>query len=280
MFHYQIKASDLEQSKNEIMAHLNSLAYPIESYLEQILFDSTISSLLCDGQCIGYTALSEETMAFFYVQTAHFKHAPALFELVVNQNNIKRVRFVTQDALMMALLIPWDYEVEREGWVFTDVKVMMPALTHSFRTAGRDDAWRIKDTVGDFFDEPGNGFETLEQRIDAETIFLMEDGTQLLGCGVVEVSRLYDACVSIGMFVSREHRHKGVARDILIRLKAWSYERGLTPVAGCWYYNTISRKSLESAGLAAVSMLCEATLKGKEVLPLRTGNPPGELVEE
>ena len=43
--------------------------------------------------------------------------------------------------------------------------------------------------------------------------------------------------------------------------------------------NTDYIASVESAGMIAASIGYEAILKGKEKLPLRTGNPPGELVE-
>ncbi|HYE82392.1 MAG TPA: hypothetical protein VEG39_09525 [Clostridia bacterium] len=52
----------------------------------------------------------------------------------------------------------------------------------------------------------------------------------------------------------------------------------MKPIAGCWYYNVISRRSLEAAGMIAVGKGFDAVLLGKEKLPLRTGNPPGELV--
>ena len=63
-----------------------------------------------------------------------------------------------------------------------------------------------------------------------------------------------------------------------MNLKEWAYKNNLRPVSGCWYYNTLSRKSLESVGMIATSIGYEAILKGKETLPqLRTGNPPGEF---
>lgn len=62
------------------------------------------------------------------------------------------------------------------------------------------------------------------------------------------------------------------------KLEEWAYSKGLRPVAGCWYYNVLSRRSLEAAGMIAASKGFNAVLLGKEELPLRTGNPPGELV--
>ena len=70
-----------------------------------------------------------------------------------------------------------------------------------------------------------------------------------------------------------------MAQTVLWHLKQVVYAEGKTPVAGCWYYNILSRKSLERAGLRAVARGYDAKLIEKEDPPLRTGNPPGELVE-
>lgn len=75
----------------------------------------------------------------------------------------------------------------------------------------------------------------------------------MMGCGIVERGRLFPECVSIGMITCREHRQKGVAQTILWNLKGWAYSNGLKPVAGCWYYNLLSRRSLEAAGMIAAS---------------------------
>jgi GNAT superfamily N-acetyltransferase len=82
------------------------------------------------------------------------------------------------------------------------------------------------------------------------------------------------------MFVNRDFRGQGYAPVILVKLKEWCYQHNLKPIAGCWYPNTLSRKSLEAAGMIAISIGYEAILMGKEKLPLRTGNPPGEQVKE
>jgi hypothetical protein len=148
---------------------------------------------------------------------------------------------------------------------------MVAASSAQFRIAGVADMPAILRETGDFFDR-------LEEWINAQTIFMLEDGNTLMGCGIVEQGRLFTDCVSIGMITCREHRHKGVAQIILWHLKEWAYSHNMRPIAGCWYYNVISRKSLEAAGMIAASKGFRAVLLGKEELPLRTGNPPGELV--
>jgi GNAT superfamily N-acetyltransferase len=281
---FQIIESDHHDAKGMIKAHIDSLAYPLDSWLEDRLLESVIYKLMDDGICIGYGGLLKETLHFFHVLQGYFRFAPVLLEKIVEEKEIKRVFIMTQDSLLSALMAEWDFDVERQACWFTASGREEPQAKKvgqgHFRTAQRGDGPRIRDVAGDFFDEPSGGFSSLEERIDQGTIFVFEDHEELLGCGIVEKGQFCGSCISIGMFVNREHRKKGVARTILLNLKEQAVLKGLRPVAGCWYYNTLSRKSLESAGMIATSIGYEAILKGKEALPLRTGNPPGELVDD
>ena len=148
-----------------------------------------------------------------------------------------------------------------------------------FRQSTVSDEMKIKQIAGDFFDEASGGFEDVLQRIKANTMFVLESKKGTLGYGVIEKGRLVKNSVSIGMFVNPLFRKMGAAKTILNNLKKWAYDNNLEPLAGCWFYNTLSRKSLEAAGMTIASIGYEAIIKGKEILPLRTGNPPGELVE-
>jgi GNAT superfamily N-acetyltransferase len=280
---FQLIDSNYDDAKAIITAHIDSLAYPLDSWLEDRLLESAISKVLHEGVCIGYFGQVKETLHFFHVLKGYFRYAPALLEKVIRAKEFKRVFIMTQDSLLSALIAEWDFDIERQACWFTvsgreeaQSKKTPPGI---FRTAANSDCQRIRKAAGDFFDEPSGGHFSLEERIDQGTIFVFEDHGDLLGCGIVEKGQLCADCISIGMFVSHEHRRKGVARTILLNLKEKAAQEGLRAVAGCWYYNTLSRRSLESAGMIATSIGYEAVLKGKETLPLRTGNPPGELVE-
>ncbi len=271
-----------EDVKGDIEDHLASLAYPMDSWLEDRLMESVSYKLMHEDMCIGYAGLIAETLHFFHVRKEHFKYAPIMFEKVIQEKGIKRVFVMTQDALLSALIAEWDYDKEKQACWFTDSRRPENWKTHIegavFRVAQKNDVQRIRSISGDFFDEASGGFRCLEERIEAGTIFVLTDSTHLLGVGIVEQSQWCPAVVSIGMYVDKVHRKQGCARTILLNLKRWAYSSKLIPVAGCWYYNTLSRKSLESAGMIVTSIGYEAILKGKEDLPLRTGNPPGELV--
>lgn len=279
---FQIVESNHEEAKGIIKAHIDSLAYPLDSWLEDRLLESLIFKLMHNDVCIGYGGQVKETLHFFHVLPGYFRYAPSLLERVVREKEAKRVFVMTQDSLLSALMAEWDFDIERQACWFTacprEEAQTKKAPQGTFRAAVSGDCQRIRNVVGDFFDEPSGGYSSLEERIGQGTIFVFEDYGAILGCGIVEKGQLCADCWSIGMFVHPDHRKKGVARTILLNLKEQAQLKGFRPVAGCWYYNTLSRKSLESAGMIATSMGYAAVLKGKETPPPRTGNPPGELV--
>ena len=277
----KIDPSDMAALDSIIRAHICTLATPYESWSEDCLYESRFFALHCNGAPVGYAAVFEKTLRFFYVKPEHFASAPALLEKVVCELVIERVQVMSQDPLLCALIAEWEYDKEKMACLFTDARVVTSnALPDAvFRTAEAGDIPAIRRASGDFFDGPSGGYASLEQRISEGLIFVLEEAGLLLGCGIAEKSRLMPQIVSIGMSVVREQRRRGAATRILTELKSWAASQGLTPVAGCWYYNTLSRRSLEASGMVATGIVSDAVLRGKEKPPLRTGNPPGELVE-
>ena len=89
---------------------------------------------------------------------------------------------------------------------------------------------------------------------------MLEKDAEILGIGVLEKNRIMDRCIGTGMLTKESQRGRGVGRSIILHLKAMVYELGMTPVPGCWYYNTNSRKTLESAGYITKSKLLRVIL--------------------
>jgi GNAT superfamily N-acetyltransferase len=279
---FEIKKSKLKEVDSLVKAHAKSLVFPMDSWLEDQLFSSAVYKLMYGMKCIGYAAQKKQTLQFFHIRKKYFRYAPALLEKFITENGIKRVFVITQDALLCALIAEWEYTKEKHACFFTDGgqptnSVMADVV---FRIAGINDISKIRRCTGEYYDERSGGFSSLEERIAAGMIFVLEDKKDLLGGGIIEKGIICRDYASIGMFVNRDFRGLGYAPVILLKLKECCYRNGFKPVAGCWYPNTLSRKSLEGAGMIATSIGFEAILKGKEKLPLRTGNPPGELVKE
>jgi len=278
----KVVKTNIKDIYDTILHHIKSLSYPIDSFVEESFQKCLLYRFEYENTIIGYCGIKSEEMQFFYVCETYFKFAPKIFERLIHEKGIKSVFVMTQDVLLSSIIAEWDYEKEKCACWFTDSKNVNKVNfieNTIFRVAELNDSQKIRTIANDFFDDISCGFNSLEERIEANTIFLLEKNEDILGCGLIEKSSMVLNNVSIGMYVSKEHRNKGVARTLLLKLIEWSYNNSLNPVAGCWYYNTVSRKSLESAGMIATSIGYVAVLKGKEVLPLRTGNPPGELLD-
>ena len=213
---------------------------------------------------------------FFHIILKYYRHAHQAFEEFVSYKKLKRVLVITHDPLLCSIIMEWDYTVERDACWFIDggrlEKPNTKVKDAVFRLALLSDSAQIIEKSGDFFDK-------LQERIKDDTIFVLEENGEHLGYGIIERGRYFPSCVSIGMICDKKHRKKGVGQTILWNLKELVYSEGKKPVAGCWYYNILSRKTLERAGMLAVAKGFTAVLKEKEKPPLRTGNRPGELVE-
>lgn len=282
-----ITSVQLEDINTLIKEHIDSLTFPMDSWLDDRLLEASKWGFFYQDVCIGYAGINQtewtkETLNFFHVKKEYLRIAPFLLEKVIEEKAIKQVLVLSQDAQLCALIAEWDFEKEKQACWFTDnlmgESIEIPPIQAIFRVAVEADNHRIKAVSGNFFEEESGGFTTLAERIAAGTIFLLMDSESILGCGIVEKGKFRTDVVSIGMYTPPKHRRKGVAKTILLNLKKWAYENAYVPVAGCWYYNTLSRQSLESAGMIATSIGYLAILNGKEKLPLRTGNPPGESV--
>jgi len=280
---YTYIKSTMEAVKPFIDEHMKALVYPMDSYLEDVMYSSQLVVIIAEGVSIGYFALQDKSMTFFYISKAYQFHGERVFEDIVSTYQVEDVTVISSDQLLNRLLVQWDFERSRMGCFFTDSKRTISRENRlenpTFKIAMLEDIDQIRVVCGDFFDEESSSFKTLEERIAAETIFILGNGDAIYGGGIIELGRICEGVASIGMFANPDYRQRGVARTILLKLKEHVYKLGLEPVSGCWYYNTLSKASLESAGMVPTSMGYRAVLKAKDNPPKRTGNPPGELVD-
>jgi RimJ/RimL family protein N-acetyltransferase len=110
----------------------------------------------------------------------------------------------------------------------------------------------IQRLSGDFFDK-------LEQRVAAGQIYITQHADEWVGFGIMEKGRLCRGVASCGMYMVETARRQGVGAAIIADLMGRCGELGLRPVAGCWYYNHNSKKTLEKAGLFTQTRLLKVS---------------------
>lgn len=269
---YLFRPATIEELEQLVADYCGTLSSPMDSYVEDLFLASKLFEIIRAGGSIGFAALHETGLVGFYVVRERTREAAPAFAAFLERHGVTQVYFQTSDPHLVALVSDWEWEKRKGAYFFEDVqrvKATPPGEGLRFVQAQAEDF--------PFIDERTEGFFSPDDIKNGE-IYMLLEGEELLGCGIAVRGRLFCECASIGMVTCRAHRGRGVARYILLRMKEWCYGRGLSPVAGCWYYNTLSRRSLESAGMGSRARGIRAVITGREDIPTRTGNPPGELV--
>lgn len=150
----------------------------------------------------------------------------------------------TCDGFFLAHAIDDFRSLARQAYFFADREepVRVPA-EFRLEPAQLSDVDLIRAKSGGFLDP-------IEARIGRNEVFLTLRNDALAGFGVREVSTLYDDVASVGMFTLEDHRGTGAGTATIALLIADSRRLGFRPVAGCWYYNHASKRTLERAGMA------------------------------
>jgi len=273
MLTYSFNTSSLVENKEFLEEYLQSLSVPMDSYLEDHLEKAVIYSILVDDSHVGFLGLVETTMWFLFVTKTQVQHAAGAFEAAVQEFKVVDVYFQTQDVLMVSLVMDWEFDKKKSAYFFEDAyQIAPPSLPYTdveFVAATKADLAHIQQETNNFFDESD---------LKLGTIYMLRSGDNLLGCGISVPGRYCKEYTSIGMVTCANYRRQGVGKYILWQLKELSYQQGLKPIAGCWYYNTLSRKSLQSVGFITRARGMRAMLREKEYIPERTGNYPGEPI--
>ena len=242
-----------------VTEYVSTLSSPFDSFLDDHIVDSTFYIIKDAKNEIGYFAIhNDRLLTQFYLKHKYLKIAQDIFTNVLTSFTIKRAFVPTCDELFLSLVIDQEFSIEKQAYFFQDNKQFDSTdklyQGADFRVALKEDIRAIESMSGDFFDNLG-------ERIDKEEIFVLTDGEVLLGAGIIEKGRFLKGYTSIGMITNERYRLKGVGRSIIIHLKDWCYKNNQIPVCGCWYYNTHSKSTLESAGMVTKTRLLNVKFK-------------------
>ena len=234
----------------ETRRHLASLPAAIESFLEKHILASTHYRMLIAGEPAGFASIHDGRLITQFALSAPWRrHGQALFAQVRRLEQVQAAFVPTCDEFFLAHALD-DFRVLRKQAYFfaTSPQPAQPPPGFALRAAEPADAALIRRESGDFLDR-------VEEQIAAGEIFVVWRGDETVGLGALERSVLYENVASIGMFTRERYRRQGVGTATIALLIARCRDHGLRPVAGCWYYNHASKRTLERAGLYAGTRL-------------------------
>lgn len=239
-----------------LQQHVGTFTAPIDSFLEDHILTSTHYAIQVQGESIGWTAVHQQALLTQFALLPAYKHLGQRIFLLARKLEEVRAAFVpTCDEFFLAHALDDYRQLEKQAYFFQhdpQRSLYTPPMALRHRQATLADAPTIQQHAGDFFDK-------LEERLAAGQLTITERangaGVDCVGFGIIEPGRLLPDVGSCGMFTVAEQRNQGIGPAIITHLIGRCAARGLRPIAGCWYYNHRSKKTLEKAGLFSQTRL-------------------------
>jgi GNAT superfamily N-acetyltransferase len=232
--------------------HLRALPSAIDSFLEDHILASNHYRIVVAGETAGFASIhGERLITQFAVSEPYRQHGTALFRELRQLEQVRSAFVPTCDEFFLAHALDDYRQLAKQAYFFvTPPGVGEPVATDRFskRPATMNDADFVRQESGDFFEHP-------ERHIAAGELFVTLRGEEPVGFGILVKSALYEDVSSIGMFTIERFRQSGVGTATIAMLIQECRRRSLRPVAGCWYYNHRSRRTLQRAGMYSPTRL-------------------------
>lgn len=229
-----------------LQQHLSAFASPVDSFLEDHILASNHYQIRWDEQVIGWAAVYKESLLTQFALLPDYRQwGQRVFAQVRKLETVQAAFVPTCDEFFLAHALDDYRQLEKQAYFFqqsTQSQLYQAPLPLRHRLATAEDIPIIQQLSGDFFDK-------LAERVAAGQIYLAQRADECVGFGIIEKGRLCRGVASCGMYVVETARRQGIGAAIIAHLIGRCGELGLRPVAGCWYYNHNSKKTLEKAGL-------------------------------
>jgi RimJ/RimL family protein N-acetyltransferase len=232
--------------------HLRALPSAIDSFLEDHILASNHYRIVVEGETAGFASIHEERLITQFALAAPYRQCgQELFGELRRMEQVRSAFVPTCDELFLAHALDDYRHLAKQAYFF--------ATPNGARDAGATDRYSVRPAVMDDADfvrqESGDFFDDLERNIAAGELFVTLRDEEPVGFGILVKSTLYEDVASIGMYTIERFRQTGVGTATIAMLIAECRRRSLRPVAGCWYYNHRSRRTLQRAGMYSATRL-------------------------
>ncbi len=248
--------------------YLDSLGSPIDNFLEDHILNSDIYRISMDAEETGSFAIYDKyLLTQFYLRNSARKHSQQCLSEILEKTAIKTAFVPTFDQFLLSHVFDYDAKITNQAYFFCeanpDEDLSRTPETLLFRHATVSDASLIRRIGADFVPDP-------EEDSEAGRLHLGFLKGELVSIGIVVRGKLRPATASIGMFTNQLFRRQGFGAQTIRYLRKVCHQDQIMPICGCWYYNHLSKRTLEAAGMVASSRLLKI-----EVSEARYGKNPG-----
>ncbi len=244
------ESTQLADIREAVTRHLNALPSAIDSFLEDHILESSHYKIFIAREEAGFAAIHQGSLLTqFALQPAYKRYGQMVFQHLKKLEEVQAAFVASCDEFFLAHALDEYRQLNKQAYFFSaNPAAVNEPSTFVLRQAVENDLDLIKEGSGDFF---GN----IEETIAKGRLFLIVSGETCMSFGMIHKSELLINTASIGMFVIERFRKQGVGTATLQLLQQECQRRKLRAVAGCWYYNHLSKKTLERAGLFSQTRL-------------------------
>lgn len=241
---YSFKYCGYKDIEQFVTKYVDSFSSPIDSFLEDHILDSNYYLIEYDSAYIGCFAVYEkQTITLFYLDREYRHLSQDIFARVKKMEEVLSAMIATCDEFFLSCALDSYKSIDKQAYFFQDAKNQDVTTNIELRVAIMDDMDSIKSNSADFFDDD------LEDCIKKREVYIATNDSEVVGYGIVSKGRVMKGYSSIGMYTVERFRKQGFATKIILNLKELVYSMDMIPIAGCWYYNHNSKKTLEKAGM-------------------------------
>ncbi len=243
---YTFKPCEYQDVEDTIIAHNTGLISPIDSFAEEHILRAMHYTIVSDDIVIGYCCIHKgKVLTQFYLKDAYRHLGQDIFAHAKQLEYVNEALVATCDEFFLSLSVDCCSAIKKQAYFFQYVRDIdvQTTIFPMYRRATLDDMMLIQQRSEDFFDE------LLETQIKARGIYIGFDQQTPIAFGVFERGKILQHHVSIGMYTTPKYRRMTIGKMTLKYLINEALNAELQPIAGCWYYNHASKKTLEGVGM-------------------------------
>jgi len=238
-----------------IQQHLTGLPAAIDSFLEDHIVESAHYQIRVSGAVAGYTSIHKGSLITqFALEPFHKHYGQAIYSQVKRLDEVGAAFVPTCDEFFLSHALDEYHQLAKQAYFFAAPPFLPDEEPGGFtlRRAEHGDSAIVRERSGDFF---GN----IENHIGRQELFLALADDVCVGFGLMVKSEMAGDVASIGMYTIERSRRQGAGTATIRLLMAECRRQSLRPIAGCWYYNHPSKKTLERAGMFTQTRLLRVT---------------------
>lgn len=215
----------------------------VDSFWEEHALESNYYNIELDNEVIGYCGIYNKSLiTVFNVYKKYSYLATEIFIKVRHLEEVSEAFIPTGDELLLSLSLDNYMSIEKQAYFTRDLKVKVKMdKSINLKQASIYDKDIIEKYSEDFFDD-------IDKSIKLGCIYIARKDDEVLGFGNVELGIVRSDLASLGMFVRKDFREKGIGTNILFGLKEIVNMKGREGISGCWYYNHNSLKTQFNSG--------------------------------